>query len=240
VKKTVALLTEQLRAYYTGDGKKTASQSASDLLPASPVDLLAQIVRGGGEIPEFVKRSRPRDRSVAMQLDRLEALKREQEKIPLPLPMDPALHGLASQAPYDVIKLAVEAKDRPARRIELNGWDPVSVLYGTLPAQDVSNSTPFDPLLLLSVLADLTGSSPTQDKRIASVFSAEAPIHDPLTAPLQQLLASHLKAREQARRLLEKMAQNAKAPELVNVVRAIDPGVNRPSPAGGGKAPKAQ
>ncbi len=70
---TAALLTQQLRAYYSSDAQGTTDQSAENLLPASPSAMLTDIVRVTGEIPDFVKTGYPRSRAVAATRQQLES-----------------------------------------------------------------------------------------------------------------------------------------------------------------------
>ncbi len=81
---------------------------------------------------------------------------------------------------------------------------------------------PIDPRLLLAALADLAGQNPTQDKRIAGLFTNPT-MKSGFWIPLQSLLAGPLKARGAARRQLQNMAATAKNPKLVEAIRDLDP-----------------
>jgi hypothetical protein len=74
------------------------------------------------------------------------------------------------------------------------------------------------------VLADLTGDSQAQDEQIATLFpSRDTDQTQTPSRHLEKLLSGPLKVREHARRLLEKMAANAKSRDLANAIRALDP-----------------
>ncbi len=84
-----------------------------------------------------------------------------------------------------------------------------------------------DPLLLLAILDDLTGRDDVRDGRIASLFAkgdAAGVIHTEnlFVLDLKYLLASQLKARVHARRMLAEMAVKANSDKLVAAVWEID------------------
>ncbi len=70
-------------------------------------------------------------------------------------------------------------------------------------------------------MADLTGDSPAQDARIAALVKTWQPESN-MWRGLENLFASHLRAREQARRLLQKMMTKAKSPELVDALHELN------------------
>jgi hypothetical protein len=228
--KTAALLTEQLRGYYTDDPNKTTDvKSLYDLVPAEPATLLAEIVPITGAIPDFVRKGHPKLASVAARLKRLGAVLKAGQPSPRALTQGPAeFAGLMGQAPYEVIKLAVG--QRPAypsasdRKADI--WNPWYVLQATSAEQpelwNNNRRTDIDPRLLLTVLADLAGQNQVQDNRIAGLLS-NPNMKDRFRVPMENLLTSPLKARGTARRLLEKIAATAKSPELVKVIRDLDP-----------------
>jgi hypothetical protein len=80
------------------------------------------------------------------------------------------------------------------------------------------------------VLADLTGKSEAQDARIAQLLGDKSPDHL-LRGQLKLLLASSLKARVHARRMLKSMAAKAKSPALVEAIRNLDPELVESQPA---------
>jgi serine/threonine protein kinase len=231
--KTAALLSEELRGYYTDDPKKTTDSKWHDLVPADPATLLTDIVAITGKIPDFVRKGYPKPASVAVRLKRLEALAKAGQTNPVTLAEDRTqLAGLIALAPYEVIKLAVSlapATQAPSNRkqVDIDFWQPAQILSGTSSSQPESWNNggwtePIDPRLLLAMLADLAGQNPTQDKRIAGLF-INPNMKSGFWIPLQDLLAGPLKARETARRQLQNMAATAKSPDLVNAIRDLDP-----------------
>ncbi len=106
--KTAALLTEQLRGFYTDDSKETTDGNWRHRVPADPATLLTEIVAITGKIPDFVRKGHPKPASVAARLKRLEALLKAGKTNPIDLAEDHAhLAGLIGLAPYEVIKLAI-------------------------------------------------------------------------------------------------------------------------------------
>jgi serine/threonine protein kinase len=242
VEKTAALLTEQLRGYYTDDPKTTIDvKSLYDLVPAEPATLLTEIVPITGAIPDFVRKGHPKLASVAAKLKRFEAALNAGQPSPRELMQlmqggQTEFAGLMGQAPYEVIKLAVGQRPADAsvsdRKADL--WKPWHVLQATSAQQgelwnNNRKTDPIDPRLLLTALADLTGQNQTQDNRIAGLLS-NPNMKDAFRVPMENLLDGPLKARGTARRLLQKMAATAKSPKLVKVIGDLDPTLVPPKP----------
>jgi len=210
--KTAALLSDELRGYYTDDPTKTTNHNWRELVPAEPATLLTEIVAITGKIPDFVRNGHPKPASVAARLRRLEALLKADKTHPAVLAQDSAIAGLIALAPYQVIKLVNKfciPREGPRR------GDPSYILGGT-PANRI------DPRLLLATLADLAGEDQAQDERIAGLFTNPY-MKNGFRIPLENLLSGPLKARGTARRQLQKMAATARSPELIKVIRDLDP-----------------
>ncbi len=159
---TAALLTQQLRAYYSDDPRGTTNQSVEELLPATPSELLTDIVRVTGDIPDFVKSGYPRSRAVAAVRQRLEKAAKsrdlnfmQQSNLRMPAIRE---DSLAIDDPYGVIKLAVElaSANEPPNKVErlpfeFNQWfSPQTILQMT-----TRESSDIDPLFYLAALTDL-------------------------------------------------------------------------------------
>jgi hypothetical protein len=235
--KTVALLSEQLQAYYTDNPQELTDQSAGDLLPASPAALLTQIVWSTGEIPGFVRRGQPKPKSVEAKLKGFETLVTGGPAGAAQYrDNDSQFRGLINEAPYEVIKSAVA--ERKASKISKAVPNPIvpdnpeGLLNATSgwPQTSVSDGgTPADPLLLLAVLADVSGQSQHRDERIATLLTSKA-TKDRLQGFLKRIFSGRLKAREHARRLLQKMARDTKSADLVNAIRDLDAAMAPPKP----------
>jgi serine/threonine protein kinase len=240
--KTAALLTEQLRGYYTDDPQKTTEiKWLFDLVPEQPATLLTEIVPITGKIPDFVRTGHPKPAFVADRLKRFETLIKAGVTSPTELIRNPAnrFTGLIGLVPYEVIKLAVGP--RPSNQPvphprQFDPWTPMDVLCAASTSHpEVWNNDgktcPIDPRLLLTALADLTGQSQAQDEQIASLFAnagGRGAMKAEFRIPLENLLAGPLKARGTARRLLTKMAATAKSPDLVRAIRDLDPSLFPP------------
>jgi Protein kinase domain len=212
VDETIALFTKQLRTYYADNPNERTVQSANDLLPASPALLLTQIVRVTGDIPDFVKKGHPKPRSVIAKWERFEVAVNPQMR-------GSDFHRLFEDDPYAVMQLAVRPP-AAAEKIQAQGF-----VVGPLSPEQIISATAnydvVDPILVLSLLADLTGNSPAQDVRIAAFLKTWQPGTN-MGRGLENLFASHLRAREQARRLLQRMMTKAKSPSLMNAVRELN------------------
>lgn len=219
VEETVALFTKQLRSYYSDNPKDTTVQLASDFLPGTPAMLLTQIVRVTGELPDFVKKGYPKPRSVIAKWERFEASIKSND---FSILQDPTgrFQGLFNDDPYAVTKLAVEPPD-PARQAR-GVFSPDQIFWHAADYNGV------DPILLLALLADLTGNSPAQDARIAAFVKTWQPGSN-MWRGLENLFASQLKARERTGLLLQKMVAKAKSPDLVNALRALNVPLSQPS-----------
>src|SRR5262249_16694029 len=78
-----------------------------------------------------------------------------------------------------------------------------------------------DPLLLLAILAELSGKTEFQDAQIAALIDAETA--KPFTDHVLYLLSGSLKVRAIAQQLLEKMAGVSKSDQLTEAVRKLLP-----------------
>jgi hypothetical protein len=230
---TAALLTQQLRAYYSDDPRGTTNQSVEELLPSTPSELLTDIVRVTGEIPDFVKTGFPRSRTVATTRQRFENAVKSRDLRPVQLrsmEQDPSLlsganqNSLAVDDPYGVVKLAVELA--PAGRPKkFEEWFSAQSLLRitTLESSDI------DPLLYIAVLTDLAGRNPAWDDNVAELVKNWQPGTDTRVG-LEYLVAGHTKASGHARRLLKAFAAKAKSPKLADALRALNAAL--PSPRG--------
>jgi hypothetical protein len=240
---TAAILTELLRRYYTDDPNATTADSVEKLLLASPASLLTQIVRSTGQIPDFVRSGHPRPAAVNDRLKKFAAAVESWNG--RHLPNHNGFAGLYDDAPLEVIRLAMGAMP-PTRRnapaaIPTRHWLILASTGAsvTVTAQGTIEGKPdsfVDPLLLLAALHDLAGESENQDLQIARLLGetetgfqspgfhpnqAKDPRAVGLKVHLQNVLASPLKARHHARRMLEEMAAKAKGQELRDAVKVI-------------------
>jgi hypothetical protein len=259
VDETIALFTKQLQKYYTdtpfsrrrlvemslGEMKREPSdrevQSSSDILPMSPAALLTQIVRVTGEIPDFVKKGEPKPRPVMAKWERFEtAVKAIDQTLSGVQDPQAGFFSLFNDDPYAVVKLAVQpavAKKIEGQSFFMTPFTPDHVIGVASKYNEV------DPLLLLALLADLTGESQAQDARIAALVKTWQPGSNMWHA-LENLFGSHLRAREHARSFLQKMMSRAKSPDLVNALRELNVPVSsqttsraEPEPKAGPSAP---
>jgi serine/threonine protein kinase len=234
--KTAALLTQQLRAYYTDDPEKTTDQAAFKIVPDSPATMLMDIVSITGEIPDFVRKGHPKPAVVAALLQRYEMFLKKGETSPMQLTSTAQnpFRSLFGVAPYEVIQLAVAPRpNQPklSRRI-LDPWAAQMILSATSGLQEGWNNDgatyPIDPRLLLAVLANLTGQSKEQDERIATLLPDPEMMVN--RTPFEDLLSGPLKARVFALRQLRKMVATAKSPDLASCARDLDPATTPAKP----------
>ena len=176
---TAAILTEQLRRYYTDDPNATTDQSVEDLLPASPAMLLTQIVRIMGEIPDFVRNGHPRPRAVQERLKRFVAAVNGFDGGQRPNHNEFA--GLYDAAPLEVIRQAIEVKTANDRQLQpsvqlTRHWLILATTGATVTttasgAVVQGNPDSFaDPLVLLAALGDLAGGSDMEELQIAQLL----------------------------------------------------------------------
>jgi hypothetical protein len=210
-------------------------------------ELMAQIVHITGKIPDVARTTTPQQ-GVADKLKDFEAfLAGEREKFT----PDALNHfaGLYEWVPLEVIKLSLgEAKKAPIqgrRGVYTDALTPrfILALASTggsghmvrVTGSDAPGSA-VDPLLLLAALSNLTGVSETQDARIATLLGEERTgwvtlsndFYDQsraagLKVHLKNLLASPLKARFHARRMLDEMAAKSKSQALIDAIKAYGP-----------------
>ena len=234
VDETIALFTKQLRTYYADNPKDTTVQSASDLLPASPAMLLTQIARVTGEIPDFVKKGHPKPRSVIAKWERFEAAVKSFDRSLRMQSQEVKVGSLFNDAPYAVIQLAVRP---PAAATKVQG--PGFVVTAFTPDQVIraaADSSDVDSLLLLAALGRLDRQQPGSrcpDRDARKNLEAESNTW----RGLENLFASHLRAREQARLLLQKMMTKAKSPELVDALHELNVPVSPQSASGARQVP---
>ena len=141
------------------------------------------------------------------------------------------LKGLLDDAPYEIIRLSVGENRLPKNTgITLRGLDdildPIELLYVTSGLNDDRNNrrtSPTDPLLMLVVLADLTGVSESQDERIATFFADSPGNRVVLRGHLENILSSQLMTRGLVARHLHEMAVKSKSQKLIDAIRIIDP-----------------
>ncbi len=171
VEKTALMLTDFLRPYYKTAQEATTATTPKNLSLGGPGVLLKEIVWITGQIPEFVRTGHPRSAAIAERLKIVEdCLNGKSDENPREF-----LKGVIGVAPYEGIRICVGEKNKlriDSSRVETA--TPESLLAAIAPiVSDGYGGTmrPLDPLLLLAVLADLTGESEAQDGRIASLFN---------------------------------------------------------------------
>lgn len=238
VEKTAELLAGILQTFYVEDPAQTVDEEIHKLLPATPAMLLTQIVRSTGRVPDFVRTGQPRSEPVAKNLKRLELLLNKPYST-LTDNFPEYAKGLLVTAPYETIKLICEA-DLPTKpggilRIR-DGSYPMST-NGVLAALADQNQVggyfpkgatfPLDPLVMLTILADLTGKSADQDAGIANLLKYENE-HSKYRGLLKELLNSSLKSRKFAQDALHKMAKDSQSEELTAAIRELVPDVAEP------------
>src|SRR5690606_16713067 len=137
-----------------------------------------------------------------------------------------ALQGLLDSAPYETIRRAIDEYELPPKtQIVLRGLsvplNPVELLYVTSNQKNDRNNRhapPIEPQLLLTIIADLTGASESQDERIA-IFFSDTYNRVALRSHLETVLVSPLVAGQHARRMLANVAAKSKSPQLVDAIR---------------------
>jgi len=220
---TAALLTERLRDYYATQAPTPAGGAVDELPSTTPAMLLTQIVRINGKIPEFVREGRPRAKMATEKLAAFEQLltggatvkqfNREIDKF----------DSLIELAPYHAIKLVVGANTLDQR------IDMEDLLYAPS-GSTIGNSygregpLPTDPMLLLAVLADLTGRSEGQDARIADLIGERHP-NRKVRQDIDAILSGPWALRTVAHDLLQQIAGRSKSRTLTEEVRRLDPSV---------------
>jgi hypothetical protein len=246
--RTAAMLTAQLRAAYTDDPSQTVDTPIDELLPAKPWAILSQIVAINGEIPEFVGTATPKSKAVVEKLatlDRLLAGEIANDRIDHERR---SLNGLLAEAPVETIRrLITRADDQEVWRFlegrggQLSGFiDANSFLNpdappalplggfvgaGFMPAEAPRTKETIDPLLLLAIFNDLTGSSEAQDRRIASLFRTSVKTGE-LGDQIKILLNSPLQSRKHAAHMLREMAAKTGSPELRERLLIVDPTIS--------------
>ena len=77
-------------------------------------------------------------------------------------------------------------------------------------------------MLLLAILADLTGKDAAQDAKIAALFT-EPTLELAFRGQLQAILDSSLKVRTVVQKLLRSMSTSSKSEKLTNAIRDLVP-----------------
>jgi hypothetical protein len=230
VEKTAALLTNLLRAlYYTDPADKAAGEPADTRLVPGPTVLLTQIARITGRIPECVRTGHPSSESTIERLTKLEKCLNSPAEFPKLFDDENTLPNLFGEAPYETTRLCVAENKLPAavmgnRSARLTS--PASVLYTIfmrMSPQNHPRAASTDPLLVLVILAELTGEREAEDARIATLFNDGMDSAKVFRKRVEELLASSLNVRGIALRSLEKMAANSKNNELTEAVRRLIP-----------------
>jgi hypothetical protein len=192
--------------------------------------MLTHIVRITGEIPYFVKAEKPRCRAIAkLRLQLAAAIKlgdqaalqqfpQAQQMQMANRPQQVWMSDLLSADPYTVVKLAVQPRPTDHPKVNPKYFNPL--LPPEILRLTARQSSDLDPLLYLAIVTDLTGKNPEQDDQIATLVRRWQPGSDTRNG-LQDILAGHRVAGDQARRFLDKMVIKAKTPALVDAMRDL-------------------
>jgi len=224
VETTAALLTEELREYYTTQASPPAAGAVDDLPSTSPAMLLTQIARINGKIPEFVREGRPRARKAAEKLAAFERMLAEGATYQQLNREIDKTDSLIELAPYHAIKLAVGGNklDRNINVEELlyafSGSKIFPASYGR------EGGPPADPMLMLVVLADLAGQSEAQDARIAEIFG-QRKLTKLLTRDINEILSGPWAMQKVVHGLLRQIVNQSKSERLTQTVQNLYPTV---------------
>ena len=244
VEKTGALFSDFLRGYYTDTPDNLTDQPVKELLPSTPAALLTQIVRVTGQIPDFVRKGHPRSTAVVKKWKELARGLNNEGDLPR-FEGNRFTPQFLDEAPYEAVRLCVgENQLLPDKRqIVVHGLPclptPTELLYAVSGVRDDRNNRrelPTDPLLVLAILADLTGESQAQDDRIATLFT-QGLAAKMFKEHLEALLTSPLQARTFALAFLQKIAAGSKSEKLTaavgDLLAPVAAGAGKPRPHDG-------
>jgi hypothetical protein len=219
---TAELLTKRLRQAWREDEMPFSLAPDTPLLASTG---LLMLVRIQGTLPDFVCSPPPwmdgweqllstevwlRLRTVN-ESSRLKVLYGDSTK---------ELTPLGYIAPYQAVQWAVSQQN-----LGLSRWQVLSLLWGS--DRHRQATTP-DALLLLSILAELSGDDEETDRRIYDVLAAE-----PVSRHLKDILAGNTALRPITRDLLTKIGEKALDSFLREAVRSTDDGSSlHPQPRG--------
>jgi len=231
VDRTAALLTDLLRAlYYTDPLGKAADQPADTELVPRPAQLLTQVARITGRIPECVRMGHPSSNWTAEGLKKLERCLNSTAEFPKLFDEEDILPKHFGEAPYETTRLCVAENKLPAAVVMSNNLarstSPASVLYAIFMGMSPQNNprkASTDPLLVLVILAELTGQRDAEDARIATLFNDGMDSAKVFRKRVEDLLSSSANVRAVALDSLERMAANSKSNELTAAVRRLIP-----------------
>lgn len=207
---TGRLLTERLRHLHASS--ELDLRAVPELTPAA---LLTLIVWMEGAIPEFAKGVPP-----AME-EPLDLWNRVLESGALDPPERRQLESLIELAPYRAVELLVQSRERFEPRSTLTAleWIGPSEYYDGIRGQ-MSELPSLDALLLLAILADLSGQSVDQDERIAMILGESHPARR-FRRHLRDLLGQRTAIVPKARALLRQVSDRATSERLREAAEAL-------------------
>ena len=238
VQRTAGILTEQLHAAYYDENSPLVEEPMSELVPASPAIMLSQIVAITGEIPEFVNNGHPKSAETATKL-------RDLDRLLAGEPVE-SIEGILGEVPVEALRKLITnpsilngqvflGQTTDGLRIALSDSSHFNPQVTTPVSGGFLAPThrqPVDPLLLLAVLPDLVGESMERDSAIASLGKLDI-AGTTFADHIRNLLASRLQSRRHAKRMLREMAAKTESPELLDMIKSIDPEAVQPVAEGG-------
>lgn len=218
VARTAELLSERLRRYYESDNDD-GDREDGDFTPEVET-LLTQIVRITGDIPDFVLNNRPRSPFVSARLEHFEkTIAETKSQLEFSRQADD-FGGLIKSAPFHCLTAIVRNQNETLGSLSttyfIEAIDEPTHYY---PPKEVP---PIDPLLMLAILAELSGESEQQDIRISAPLLQPHP-RRMVTRHIDDILSADTAMKPIARRLLQKIADRAKADNLRQAVHQLDP-----------------
>lgn len=223
LEKTAQYLSDYLHAGYSG--------TSDDSPPLQTSQLLTLIVRISGDLPEFVRTENPQRPRVVSELDRFRrALKENVQQMKRIGLLAESGKRLLFDAPYKTIKLSIESEALPGEMLFASGFlvmqKPAVAAPSQSPPGAPSQNWPrelrIDSVLLLTILADLTGKDDAQDSKIA-LFFTEPSLEQSFRGRLQILLESPYQVRSVVQKQLQKMKAGTKSLELKQAIQDLVP-----------------
>lgn len=207
---TAQLLTERLRGYWTAEDPLVVRDDPA-LGGLTPEMLLRNIVRIRGAVPDFARSAPPWAEESLKAWEQLLSSGGDPAQLARETKLSPRLVYVA---PYQAVELAAGQPKAPEALFLLASGRPWSETgaHTVLP----------DPLLLLAILADLSGQSTAQDQQMAAILShpsRDIPHH------VQDILAGGTAVRPIARDLLTKIWKQAIHRDLQQAVELLDPAI---------------
>lgn len=225
---TAKLLTQILRRDYNMPPvqKQDTSTGPAQKLTASM--LLTSLVRISGRLPDFVVAGEPTSPVIVKKLNEFRQSLSPQEPTSRAKSAEMRA-GLLFEAPYDAIKVVIQAN---ANRL---ATDRGLLLY-SVTLKELTYANPnspadhlqIDPLLLLAVLADLTGDNATWDTAIGMFFTEQS-LTKSFVDQLKEVLESSLKSRFAVKASLQQIAMKSKI-EALRELRILDEAEGRNTP----------